>query len=103
MAKSILQRDKRCFITGRIDNLHKHHIYGGGNRKNSEKNGFWVYLTAEYHNMSNRGVHFDRKLDLRLKEQCQRKFEETHTRAEFMAIIGKNHINDEQPPAPLEF
>ena len=35
------------------------------------------------------------RLDLRLKQDCQRRFEETHTRAEFMAIIGRNYLSDE--------
>ncbi len=30
-----------------------------------------------------------------LKQDCQRKFEETHTREEFMAIIGRNYLSDE--------
>ena len=92
--KSILQGDKKeCYITGRTDNLHLHHIYfGTGLRKISDIYGFTVWLTAEYHNMSNKGVHFNRQLDLKLKRDCQRKFEETHTRAEFMALIGKNYL-----------
>ncbi|WP_418205773.1 hypothetical protein [Anaerotignum faecicola] len=32
---------------------------------------------------------------MRLKQDCQRKFEETHTREEFMAIIGRNYLSDE--------
>lgn len=91
--KSILQTEKECFITGRTDNLHLHHIYFGiGLRKISDDNGFTVYLTAELHNMSNKGVHFNRELDLYLKQTCQRKFEETHSREEFMKLIGKNYL-----------
>lgn len=93
--KSILQDDKVCFITGTTENLHKHHIYfGNPNRKISEANGFWVYLTGRLHNLSNDGVHGKngKELDLFLKKECQRKFEETHTRAEFMALIGKNYL-----------
>lgn len=95
MAKSILQDEKRCFVTGRIDNLHKHHIYFGNPlRKISEDNGFWVWLTGEYHNQSYYGVHGKdgHDLDLRLKQACQRKFEETHAREEFMALIGRNYL-----------
>ena len=32
MAKSILQGEKRCFLSGRTDALEKHHIFGGANR-----------------------------------------------------------------------
>ncbi len=93
MAKSIFQKEKRCYVCGRTDNLHKHHIYyGAANRKKSEQNGFTVYLCAHHHNMSDFGVHFDRELDLQLKRECQKKFEKTHSREEFMAIIGKNYL-----------
>lgn len=91
--KSILQDGKRCFITGRINGLHKHHIYGGPNRKISEKNGFYIYLVPEYHNMSNKGIHFDKEFDLEVKQMCQRKYEETHTREEFMNLIGRNYLD----------
>lgn len=91
--KSILQDNKECYVTGVTRYLHKHHIYGGANRSISEKNGFYVYLTPHWHNMSDKGVHFNKELDLRLKMECQRKYEETHTRAEFMALIGRNYLD----------
>lgn len=89
--KSILQEDKKCFICGSLQ-VHEHHIYFGANRKASENNGFKVYLCPAHHNMSNCGVHFNRQLDLQLKQLCQRKFEETHSREEFMKLIGKNYL-----------
>lgn len=92
MAKSIMQDSKQCYITGDTNNLHLHHIYAGGNRKTSDKQGFTVWLRADWHNMSNYGVHFDRELDLQLKRECQRKYEETHSREEFMRLIGKNYL-----------
>lgn len=95
MADSILQTDKECYITGRRDNLHKHHIYFGNPlRRISDDNGFWVWLTGVAHNQSDYGVHgkYGRNLDLELKIACQKKYEETHTRQEFMALIGKNYI-----------
>ena len=39
--------DKRCFLCGRNDSgdpLERHHIFGGANRKKSEKYGLVVYL-----------------------------------------------------------
>jgi len=90
--KSILQNEKRCYVTGAHAPLHKHHIYGGGNRLISEKNGFYVWLIPEWHNMSNHGVHFDHEFDLRLKKECQKRFEEKHTRDEFIALIGRNYL-----------
>ena len=91
---SILQEEKKCYVTGRTYGLHKHHIYGGANRKISEQNGFYVWLIPEYHNMSDYGVHFDKAFDLKLKQDCQRKYEETRSREEFIALIGKNYLED---------
>lgn len=77
-----------------------HHIYGGyGRRKISERNGFIVPLTDNEHNMSDTAVHFNKKLDLWLKRKCQAKWESMgHTREEFIALIGRNYLedNDEQ-------
>ena len=94
MAKSILQNEKRCFISGSTTGLQRHHIYFGANRRISEQNGFYVWLIPEYHNMSDYGVHFDKAFDLKLKQDCQRKYEETHSREEFIALIGKNYLED---------
>ena len=96
MAKSILQDEKVCYITGQTNDLHKHHIYfGNPGRRISEENGFWVYLAGWLHNQSEHGVHgkYGHELDLLLKTHCQLKFEETHTREEFMQLIGKNYLD----------
>ena len=37
--KSILQDEKKCYITGAKHGLHQHHIYMGANRKNADKWG----------------------------------------------------------------
>lgn len=97
MAKSILQTEKRCYITGSTYNLHKHHIYAGGRRQISEANGFWVYLIGELHNQSSYGVHGKdgHALDLKLKQDCQRIYEQSHSREEFLRLIGKNYLEDE--------
>ena len=94
MANSIMQDEKKCFITGSTNGIHCHHIYGGKNRKISDQNGFFVWLRSDWHNMSDYGVHFNKELDLHLKQECQRKFEESHTREEFMALIGKNYLEE---------
>lgn len=91
--KSIFQTDKECWLCKATNNLHLHHIYHStALRKISDKNGFVVYLCAIHHNMSNFGVHFNRDFDLLLKRECQKKFEETHSKEEFMKIIGKNYL-----------
>ena len=75
-------KDKRCYLTGETRGLEKHHIYfGAGLRQISDKHGFWVWLTAEKHR-GTKGVHGrdGHALDLRLKQDCQRRFEEAHSR-----------------------
>lgn len=92
MSKSILQEEKACYVTGQTEGLHKHHIFGAALRPISEREGFFVYLLPQFHNMSDEGVHFNKEFDLHLKQTCQRKYEETHTRAEWMALIGRNYL-----------
>lgn len=98
--KSIIQDNKECFLTGATGNLHCHHIFGSANRKNSEKYGLKVWLMPELHNMSNRGVHFDRELMDMLHRVGQRAFEKKWgSRADFMRIFGKNYLYDDDKGA----
>ena len=45
--------------------------------------------------MSNEGIHFNKGIDLYIKRMCQREYEKTHTRAQFMGLIGRNYILEE--------
>lgn len=92
MSKSIIQKNKECFVTKSTTNLHKHHIFGGANRKLSEKYGLWIYLRADWHDMSDYGVHFNKELDTRLKIIAQRRFIEEYPHQDFVRIFGKNYI-----------
>ena len=90
---SILQTERECYITGSTDGLHRHHVfYGTANRKQSEKYGCWLWLRADWHNMSDHGVHFNRDLDLRLKRECQEEFEKRWGHDKFMEVFGKNYL-----------
>ena len=92
--KSILQNKKESYISGNTYNLEEHHIFfGTANRKVSEKNGLKVWLTSEEHR-GTYGVHgkLGRYLDIRLKQDAQKKYEETHTREEFIKLIGKSYL-----------
>lgn len=90
---SILQNNRECYITGDTQGLHKHHIYfGNPGRRISEENGFWVWLRWDWHTGASYGVHFDHDLDRRLKQACQEKYEETHSRAEFRRLVGKSYL-----------
>ena len=91
--QSILQRIKECYVCHSKTNLHYHHIYYGGKRTISDRNGFTCYLCFNHHE-GTYGVHgkYGDALDMKLKVECQKKFEETHSREEFMKLIGKNYI-----------
>lgn len=90
--ESIIQIHKECFMCHRTGDLHSHHIFGGPNRKWSEKYGLKIWLCPEHHNMSDAGVHFNKALDLQIKQIAQREFEDTYTREDFMRIFGKNYL-----------
>lgn len=78
---------ERCFICGRTA-TDIHEIYSGGNRKASMRNGFCCPLCRYCHQI----VTLNYGLNLRLKMECQEKFEETATREDFMQIIHKNYL-----------
>lgn len=63
-------------------------IYSGGNRKMSMTNGFCIPICCEYHNI----VQLNKQNNIYLKQLCQRKYEETHTREEFIRLVGKSYL-----------
>lgn len=92
MADSIMQTEKACLITGSTTQLCRHHIYASGRRKASEKWGCWVWLRYDWHNGASYGVHFNRDLDIRLKQQCQERFEKLYGHDKFMEVFGKSWL-----------
>jgi hypothetical protein len=81
-----------CVIT-QSPNVAIHHVFGASNRKKSEIRGFLVPLRPDYHNMSNKGVHFNRELDLKFKRQAQEYYEQHYgTREEFIREFGKSYL-----------
>lgn len=98
--KSIMQvKDRRCYLCMLLDGngnkhtvIHEHHVYPGCNRAVSEANGFKVYLCPEHHVIGPEAVHNNEENKKLLQRQCQMTYEEEHTRAEFMALIGKNYL-----------
>lgn len=93
--KSILQTQKHCLICHTEQNLHLHHCFEGtGRRKISDKYGVTVWLCAKHHNMSDEGVHFNRKLDIKVKQWAQKKTMKHYgwSKEEFIKIFGKNYL-----------
>ena len=91
---SIMQTEKKCYLTGATNGLQCHHIFGGCNRKKSEKYGLKVWLKWDRHieNSPYATPHNDKTIDLMLKKAGQRKFEETHSREQFMQEFGRSWL-----------
>lgn len=92
--KSILQENKECYICKTTNWLEAHHVFGGANRKLSEKYGLKIYLCHRHHNEPPDGIHFDSWLMDRIKQDAQQIFMEHYNKTadEFRQIFGKNYI-----------
>ena len=91
--KSIIQSKKECYFCHTTQGLHSHHIYGGKNRKTSDKNGFTVYLCFNHHT-GNEGVHKSEEQLLTFKRLCQKEYEVTNTREDFIRLINKSYLEE---------
>ena len=91
--ESVLQKEKRCFLCGKLGDLEKHHcIHGYANRKIADKYGLWVWLCTDCHR-GNDGVHLNRTKDLYLIQLAQKWFEEhIGGRDLFRKVFGKSWL-----------
>lgn len=96
--KSIVQPEEnppRCYLTGRRDNLERHHIMAGtANRHLSEKYGLWVWLTHDAHTGAE-GAQYNPVLATILKRDAQRAFTAIYGRQMWMRLFRKNYLNDD--------
>lgn len=87
--KSIMQDERRCFITGCTQNLDRHHVFHGIRRKAAEEYGCWVWLRHDLH----MELHDKNKdLDKMIERACQERFEEIYSHQEFMDVFGKSYL-----------
>ena len=91
LAKLERQRDKNLIKSGICDNCGKysqrldpHEVYGGSNRKRSIKYKFIKLLCRECH--SNENIINQLRID------TQKEYEKTHTKEEFIKLIGKSYM-----------
>lgn len=92
---SIIQPDfnERCYFCNQRYGLHKHEVFfGTADRKKSIEWGMVVSLCPNHHNMSSDGVHFNRQMDLTLKRDAQRIFEEKYGHEKFMEVFHRNYL-----------
>lgn len=79
----------------RFYNSHRHEVFFGiRNRKKSIEDGLVVFLTPEMHNMSNKGVHFNKEFDLELKRQGEHIWLQFYDKTidDFIKRYGKNYL-----------
>ena len=93
LAKLERQRDKdivksgKCEFCGReCKRLDPHEVYGGSNRQRSIKHKFVKLICRE--------CHSNEKVIAQIRKDVQKEFEKTHTREEFIKLIGISYIKD---------
>lgn len=92
------QKDGTCYLCMKQGNYqkhqttHEHHVYGGINRTVSEENGFKVYLCLQHHVDGPEAVHNNIENMRIIQRDCQETYEKTHTRQQFMDLIGRNYL-----------
>ena len=79
----------------RKEGLVRHEVFfGRKNRQLSIKYGLIIFLNAEKHNMSNKGIHFNQKFCEEVQKVGQKAFMKYYnkTEEEFRQIFGKNYL-----------
>lgn len=97
--RSIIQNDDYCMICTEIHKdyswkeTEEHHVFfGPGKRFLSDEDGLVVYLCKQHHTAGIEAVHNNRLADLWVKAIAQARYEETHTRADFIKRYGRSYL-----------
>lgn len=96
MSKKPPLYDMSACLVCRSPNVEWHHVYPSARRKRSDDEGCIAPL-CRFHHQGPRGVHQDRKFDLWLKANCQRRWEarediDNPEHKEFIALFGRNYL-----------
>lgn len=84
----IIKKGKCEYCNRYFNNLDAHEVYGGSNRKRSILYGFVKKLCRE--------CHSNEDILNKIKINTQIEYEKTHTREEFIQIIGKSYLKEEK-------
>lgn len=78
----------------RFPGSHRHEVFGGPNRKFSIEDGLILFLKPEMHNMSDKGIHFNKEFREYAQRRAQRAWMEYYhkTKEDFIARYGKNFL-----------
>lgn len=97
MLTSVLTDDMdHCMFTG-SNTVERHHVFyrmGGGMKEKCEKRGFIAPLRPDLHPNGVFAGQSAKLVDTRLKQMCQRYYEENYgTREEFIEEFGQNYLD----------
>ena len=89
------RRRKKCAMCGRSQKdgitLTTHHIFHGKKyKKLSDVNGFVITLCWDCH----KRLHSSKVIDRMVQQTMQHEFEKTHSREEFIALMGRSWLTD---------
>ena len=85
----------KCFLCGKWGMLERHHIFGGANRKKSEKFGLVVDLCGiECHREGKKAAHRCKETMDKLHQYGQKKYmrEQNANKDEFRKEFGRNYL-----------
>lgn len=93
-------KDGTCYLCMKLNHnyrkyqeIQEHHVFPGKpGRQISEAEGFKVYLCPAHHLDGSEAVHNNHANMRLIQQDCQRKYEETHTREEFRSLMGRNYL-----------
>lgn len=92
--------NRRCWLCGRngaTDPLERHHVFGGANRRKSEKYGLVVWLCGnECHRLGPESAHRNKTTMQILHRYGQKKAmrEQGWTKEDFVRVFGKNYVEE---------
>ena len=89
-----------CMALGTYNGQHgyleEHHVFPGtSGRKISEENGFKVQLCLSHHREGPEAVHNNEKNMRLIQAAVQREYERTHSREQWMDLMGRNYLTEE--------
>ena len=91
--KSLLDTEENiCFLCKRHGDTARHEIFGASNRAFSKKLGLWINLCPSCH----KSVHSNPLDHNPLKQKGQRAFEKEYGHERFMAVFGRNYLEEEE-------
>ena len=93
-AKSLLQKDSRCYICGYYGHNHRHEVFGGPLRQKSKRLGMWCHLCPTCHQNGRKAAHRDSATANWLKRKAQAAAMERYrwSTEDFINHFGKNYL-----------